>query len=400
MPKVLWMSPYSLHDTSSGASIAAKQMLESLVKHGYEVWSCATFVFDTPAGTSAFGDLDKTLETNKNRVFVMDDKGIHYIYVRNKHRDEMSLSMAESQLLYETYLDVLDEFKPDIVFGYCPGMVSIACFSEAQRRGIKTVYFLVNGNHGHFAFNYYDLVITDSRATSQLYAARDNINVVPIGCPFELSRIVAKERDPKYVTFINPSGAKGVSIFAKLAKACEKEMPDLRFLVVNSRGNFSQIAPLLHEQGKPDVHPYANCAFPNVDMTGIQNDMRPVFAITKALLVPSLWYESWGRVSTEAVFNNIPVLCSNSGGIPEAMGGSGVIIEAPKHCQEDFFSLPTDEEIKPWVEGLKTVLSTDYSEQFAKTQQQHTMENCTRRVMEAFAPLLLPHATNRPHYYR
>lgn len=400
MPKVLWMSPYSLHDTSSGASVDAKQMLESLVKHGYEVWSCATFVFDTPAGTSAFGDLDKTLETNKNRVFVMDDRGIHYIYVRNKHRDEMSLSMAESQLLYETYLDVLDEFKPDIVFGYCPGMVSIACFSEAQRRGIKTVYLLVNGNHAHFSFNYYDLVITDSYATAKLYAERDQINVVATGAFFDLSRIVAKERDPKYVTFINPSGAKGVSIFAKLAKACEKEMPDVRFLVVNSRGNFSQVAPLLHEKDKPDVHPYVNCAFPNVDMTGIQTDIRPVFAITKALVVPSLWYESWGRVSTEAVFNNIPVLCSSSGGIPEAMGGSGVILDAPKHCQEDYFSLPTDEEIKPWVEGLKTVLSTDYSEQFAKAQQQHSLENSTRRVMEAFAPLLLPHATNRPHYYR
>ena len=39
MPKILWMSPYSLHDTSSGASVDAKQMLESLAKHGYEVWS-------------------------------------------------------------------------------------------------------------------------------------------------------------------------------------------------------------------------------------------------------------------------------------------------------------------------------------------------------------------------
>ena len=345
-------------------------------------------------------DLNKTLETNKNRIFVMDDKGIHYIYVRNKHRDESSLSMAESQLLYETYLDVLDEFKPDIVFGYCPGMVSIACFSEAQRRGIKTVYLLVNGNHSHFSFNYYDLVLTDSHATSKLYAERDHVNTVPTGEFFDLSRIVAKERDPKYVTFINPSGAKGVSIFAKLAKACEKELPDVRFLVVNSRGNFSQVAPLLHEKDKPDAHPYVNTAFPNVDMTGIQNDMRPVFSITKALVAPSLWYESWGRVATEAVFNNIPVLCSNSGGLSEAMGGAGVVIETPQHCKEDFFSLPTDEEIKPWIEGLKTILSTDYSEQFAKVQQFNSTENCTRRVMEALAPLLLPHATNRPNYYR
>ena len=400
MPRILWMSPYSLHDTSSGASVDAKNMLESLVNHGYEVWSCASFVFDRPNGAGFFGDLSQLLDSHSAKVFNLEDHGIKYTYVRCQNTYEQLFSMEESQLFYEVYLEILDRFNPNIVLGYCPGMISLACFSEAQRRGMKTVYLLVNGNHGHFSFNFFDLVITDSHATSKLYAERDHVNTVPTGEFFDLSRIVAKERDPKYVTFINPSGAKGVSIFAKLAKACEKELPDVRFLVVNSRGNFSQVAPLLHEKDKPDAHPYVNTAFPNVDMTGIQNDMRPVFSITKALVAPSLWYESWGRVATEAVFNNIPVLCSNSGGLSEAMGGAGVVIETPQHCKEDFFSLPTDEEIKPWIEGLKTILSTDYSEQFAKVQQFNSTENCTRRVMEALAPLLLPHATNRPNYYR
>ena len=31
MPKILWISPYSLHDISSGASIHCKTQLEGLV---------------------------------------------------------------------------------------------------------------------------------------------------------------------------------------------------------------------------------------------------------------------------------------------------------------------------------------------------------------------------------
>ena len=43
MPKILWMSPYSLHDISSGASINCKYLLEALAAQGYEVWALSSF---------------------------------------------------------------------------------------------------------------------------------------------------------------------------------------------------------------------------------------------------------------------------------------------------------------------------------------------------------------------
>lgn len=399
MPKILWLSPYSLHDTSSGASVNLKDMLENLVKIGFEVWSCSSFVFDNVAGTTVFGDLNQKFSTDPHRTFILNDNGIHYIYTRCSSRSEMEFTLAEGQLLYETFLDVLDEFQPDIVLGYCPGMTSLACFAEAKRRGIKTVYTLYNGNHGHFAFPLYDLVITDSYATSRLYAERDHINVVPTGASFKPERFVNPKRDPKYITFINPSGAKGLSIFAKLAYICQKEMPEQKFLVLNTRGNFSENVSLLHEKDDKNNHPFKNVDFPNVDMTGAQTDMRPVYGITKALLAPSLWYESWGRVTSEAVFNNIPVLCSTSGGLAEASGGCGIALEAPAHCQQDYFSLPTDEEIRPWIDALKTILETDYSEKFKQAQQVLSPENTTRRLLEALSGLLQMPASHHPLYH-
>lgn len=399
MPKILWLSPYSLHDTSSGASVSIKDMLENLVKIGFQVWSCSSFVFDNKHGTTTFGDLDQKLSADPHRTFILDDNGIHYVYTRCHSRSEMEFSLAEGQLLYDTFLDVLDEFKPDIVMGYCPGMPSLSCFAEARRRGIKTIYTLYNGNHGHFSFPQYDLVLTDSRATAQLYAERDHINVIPVGASFKPERFVNPNRNPKYITFINPVGAKGVALFARIAHICQKEMPEQRFLVVNTRGTFSESVSLLHDKDDKNKHPFTAGDFPNVDMTGAQTDMRPVYGITKALIAPSLWFESWGRVTSEAVFNNIPVLCSTSGGLPEAMGGCGLALEAPEHCRNDFYSLPTEEEIRPWIDGLKQILQQDYTEKFKKAQQELSPERTTRRFLEAIHGLLRTRGTDNPLYY-
>ena len=399
MPKILWMSPYSLHDVSSGASVNCKTMLEALAKNGFEVWSCASFIFDNISGSIVFGDLDKKLKEDNHKTFILDDNGIHYIYTRCDSRREMEFTLAEGQLLYETFLDVLDEFKPDIVIGYCPGMTSLACFAEARRRGIKTVYTLVNGNHGNFAFSNYDLVVTDSQATSNLYARRDHINVVATGAFFNFDSYISAQRDPKYVTFINPSPAKGLAIFAKLAVVCKEELPDLKFLVINTRGNFAQMVSMLHEKDKSDVHPFKPTDFSNVDITGSQKDMRPVYAITKALLAPSLWYESWGRVTSEAVINEIPVVCSTSGGLAEGMAGCGEILEAPQHCVDDHLSIPTDEEIRPWVDALKKALESDYSEKFKEAKVTLSPERALERTLQAFRPLINESGCDNPLYY-
>lgn len=400
MPKILWMSPYSLHDTSSGASVDAKLMLENMQRRGWEVWSCASFVFDNKTGSLVFGDLDKKLAEDNHDTFVLDDNGIHYVYTRCQNTSEMQFSLAEGELFFNTYLQVLDEFKPDIVFGYCPGMTSMTCFAEAQRRGIATVYLLVNGNHKHFSFPHFDLVITDSVATSKYYAECSNINVVPTGAFFQEENVVSREREPKYVTLINPSFEKGLSIFAKLVSVCKTELPDVKFLVLNSRGVFSQNVTALHEKDNKDVHPFKPEDFSNVDSTGIQKDMRPVYKITKVLVAPSLWFESWGRVTTEAVLNNIPVLSSMSGGIPEAMAGGGISLETPDHCKNDYLSVPTDEEIRPWVDALKRLLNEDWTEALKKAQETLSVEKSTDRVIETLRPFAERKPSNNPMFYR
>src|SRR3546814_9608260 len=67
-------------------------------------------------------------------------------------------------------------------------------------------------------------------------------------------------------------------------------------------------------------------AHSNLRLQQRTHDMREVYRRTHTLLVPSQWEEAWGRVATEAQFSGIPVLASDSGGLPEAVGPGGSVL--------------------------------------------------------------------------
>lgn len=386
MPKILWMSPYSLHDISSGASIHCKTVLECLAKRGFEVWSCSSFIFDSPAGASVFNNLKDKIDSSKKSVFEIDDAGIHYIYTRSSSNFEQEQNLNDQELLFKVYCSVLDNFKPDFVMGFGTGMISMTSFAEAQRRGIVTIYPVLNGNHGNYAFPNTDLILTDSHASANLYFRRDQIRMIPTGQLFDPVYCISNKRKPKYITFINPSFEKGLSIFAKLAQYCQKAHPDLRFLVVNSNGNFAENIQYLHTKGNKDDHPLKPQDFDNVDMTPATNNMKPIYTVSKVLVTPSLWWESWGRVASEAVLNNIPVLGSTSGGLKEATFGAGIHLDAPEHCIKDNLSLPDDDEIKPWAQALERLVNEDWEQQLKHAQDNLSIDKNIDRLIAILRP--------------
>lgn len=389
MPKILWVSPFSLHDTTSGAAVDAKYMLKALRRRGFDIWVLNAFIFDSKRGAiQTFGDLDQMFAQDSSALTVFDEDEIHYIYTRTAHTAELLMSMLECQLFYSTFCQILDEFAPDLVMGYGLSPTPQACFAEAKHRGISTTYVLTNGECGNFNFPNIDLITTVSQAMAKLYAERDEINLHPIGSFYDPKDFVSPAHKKEYVTMINPVGAKGVSIFAKLAKVCQKEMPEVKFLTINTRSSFKESLSKLHDKYDPQLIPFTLEDFPNVFMVDTQKDMRPIYAITSVLLAPSLWFEAWGRVATEAIYNNIPVLCSKSGGLAEAFAGGGISLDVPEHCKRDYYSLPTDEEIKPWVAALKELLDHKYDQKVEEARQELIKLNAPDRLIEAITPLI------------
>jgi glycosyltransferase involved in cell wall biosynthesis len=135
------------------------------------------------------------------------------------------------------------------------------------------------------------------------------------------------------ITFVNPKPIKGRDIAFAVARLC----PDIPFTFVESW-------PLTHEERQLLTETLP--ALPNVTLLPPQNDMRSVYGKCKILFAPSMWEEGYGRVVTEAQISGIPVVASMRGGLPEAVGQGGMLLDA-------------DGPINDWVTAIRKLWLDD-----------------------------------------
>lgn len=121
---------------------------------------------------------------------------------------------------------------------------------------------------------------------------------------FNLNKDHVRPKD-RGVVFVGDSVFKGIDIFVAISKL----MPEIPFYVFSRAVNKDYSIKNLH---------YKQWA----------KDSSIPFTYAKIVLVPSKWYEAYGRVSIEAQLLGIPVLVSNRGGLPETVDATkGQIVE-------------------------------------------------------------------------
>lgn len=134
--------------------------------------------------------------------------------------------------------------------------------------------------------------------------------------PLVRSEAYRTESRRQSVIFINPHPYKG----AEMAFALAAARPDIPF-------EFIEGWPL-SDDVMADYQARVN-ALDNVTWLPRRSDMREVYAKARIVIAPSPKErgEAWGRVVTEAQFSGIPVIASNSGGLPESVGPGGLLVE-------------------------------------------------------------------------
>ncbi len=143
-----------------------------------------------------------------------------------------------------------------------------------------------------------------------------------------LQRTPVEGRSPKAFVFVNPTEVKGVEFALQIAT----QLPHENFLFV---GNW--------------VNEGEERSFPkNVSFIPRQNNMDVIWAQAKALLMPSVWEEAFGRLALEAMAAGVPVVSSDRGALPETVGKGGL-------------SLPLD--LTQWVSVLGKTTSPLYDAQ-------------------------------------
>ena len=270
-------------------------------------------------------------------------------------RDEVNAFLTGCEIF-------LRKNRPDVVVTYGGDAVSIAVQRIAKRLGIPIVFWLHNFAYSdRRAFEAVDYVVVPSEFSRRFYREKlgRECHVLPNIVNWAAAEVAeqgagsseqsagwqpapryAKAADGtrsvpatlKYVTFINPHPVKGVYVFARIARELARRRPDIPILVTQGRSKTDALRnPALeltpHLLGQFPIQPA--CDGRNITTMPFTPDPRSfypaVYANTKLLLMPSLWYESFGLVAAEAMLNGIPVLASNRGALADTVGG-------PRRC--------------------------------------------------------------------
>lgn len=344
---------HSYFDTSSGAAIALRDMMEALARRGWEVR-----VLTGPR-------LD--FESPKPNEELLSEQGLSYKMYHTSHdgedirlclfqtggvdcgvwlpRDEQANPNEKmKQAWLSDYWAILDSWKPDIMLTYGGFGLSRPMIDLAKQAGAKTMFLLCNYSYTNpLFFKGIDVTIVRSHYHAQWCQDHLGLDGCPLYSLIPPSRYLCdRESGQQYVTFVNPQPHKGVYVFAKIAEVLGKRRPDIPFLVVEGRAT----ADWLKKTGTD---------LSGVSLFRMKNtpDPRDYLKVTRIMVVPSVWQESFGRVAAEAMMNGIPVVGSDRGSLPEVIGDERFSLPIPEYVTPGYRGEVSAKDVESWVRAIE-----------------------------------------------
>ena len=216
---------------------------------------------------------------------------------------------------------------------------------EAARAvGARTVFYLCNYAYSDPSlFEPFDVTIVPSQFHARWYKETIGIETTVVPPLMNLDTILCEPAPARrFVTFVNPQPHKGLYVFARIAQVLGRERPDIPLLVVESRAG----ADRLRETGS------VLRGLKNLHRMRNTSDPREFYRASHIVLMPSVVPETFGRVAAESMMNGIPVLASTRGAIPEVVGDAGFLFDIPDRITPTSRELPTEDEVRPWVDSI------------------------------------------------
>ena len=235
-----------------------------------------------------------------------------------------------------------DEFSPEILATYGGQATVSASARKARRRGIKSVFMLHNPSYRDpTPFSLFDAVIVPSEYARDRYRKALGFDAKVIAPLIDPKKAISANRNPRYLTFVNPTLEKGLYFFVGIARELNERRPDVPILIVEGRGKVRELGNIPEARGLTNLHVLERASSPHEFLRE-----------TRILLLPSLCEETFGRVVVEAGMNDIPVVCANRGAIPEVVGNAGFVLPIPSRFQTEGRLIPTSEEMAPWFAAI------------------------------------------------
>lgn len=335
-----------------------RTVCEMLARRGYEVHAIGTtvhesdVVFDPVIALKENGVNFRwcTVSTGK-RVILCKSNDVSYEIVNSRGIDP-ELDDDLTELLRRSLR--IRSYDVALTFG---GRASDERRRELIRDSGCAVVFGLR-NHGYMsrdAFHHVDAVLTPSRFLQQRYREQIGLLSTAIATPIDSENTVAKLREPVFFTFVNPSPEKGVSVVSAIVERLRLIGKTLPFLIIESRGTLQNFMNASNAAGR------SHHDLDNVMISKSVQQPSLFFAVTRCLLVPSVWEEPSGRVAAEALMNGIPVLASNRGGLPETLGDGGLVLPLPPETYTARLAncSPDCKEIVDWCSAIVRIAENE-----------------------------------------
>ena len=351
--RFLLVNNHCISDATAGVTQSLRTIVEWLADAGHACHVLTTARFESSVTFTIEDHLREQgvdLSRAASRVVHYNVQDVPVTLLLTRHNDESRPDRAETKR-YLTLLDTLfEEFAPEQLIACNGHPMILEAMARARKRGITTA-FAVRG-FGYYDARYFanvDHAFTCSQFLTDVY--RDKVGLVstPIEPPLDWSSVVAPSESRAFVTFVNPSPHKGLWLFARLADMLGSRRPDIPVLVVQSG----------HSGGSLNAIPGLDFSkYPQIMAAPPVPAPADYFALTRILVVPSVWDEPFGRVAAEAMINAIPALVSNRGSLPHVVGGDfdegggGRVLPIPEWMTFKTTKLPSEQEIEPWYEAV------------------------------------------------
>ena len=276
--------------------------------------------------------------------------GVPITLLMTRHNVESRPDRAEAAQYGVLFERLLGEFAPDQVIACNAHPMIRAALGQARERGMTTAFAVRGfGYYEPLYFEHVDHAFTCSQFLTDHYRDRIGLISTPIEPPIDWSTVVAPSESRAFVTFVHPAPHKGLLLFARLADMLGSRRPDIPILVVQS----GQSGGALNTIPGIDFAKY-----PQIMAAPAVPTPADYFALTRILLVPSVWEEPFGRVAAEAMINGVPPIVGNRGSLPDvvggdfSLGGGGRVVAIPEWMTYKTTRLPSEAETEPWFDAV------------------------------------------------
>lgn len=243
---------------------------------------------------------------------------------------------------------------PDVVLTYGGSPAHRRRIGRLRKAGARTVLMLHNfGYDDARAFEHFDAVWACSPFLATWYGRRHGVEMRPMPLPIEPAEVVAAEREAVFTTMVNPTPDKGLFVVARLAEMLGSERPDIPVMIVEARAGAGALVAA-GRKGGFDLTRHGS-----IMVTPCVAEAREVYAVTRTVLVPSVWEEPAGRVPAEAMLNGIVPLVSNRGGLSETVGSDRFVVPIDRSITLER-RCPVDEAAaRPWFEAVTRLVDDE-----------------------------------------